>query len=129
VELVLNAKDGIVSISYVCPDRGACEAGVQKDSRLLKVGNTSVSSVTRDATPAEALDRVVKLLMGEKGSHVEVQVEYYSKKAKRYLPKTVTIVNNINRSARETLHFVQQTWKHCCMHSPETGVTNYCGGA
>ncbi len=92
VELVLNANDGRVSISYVHRDRGAWQAGVYKDNRLLKVGNANVSDVIRDATPSEALDRVAKLLKGEEGSREEVQVEYYSSKAKKYLSKTVSII-------------------------------------
>jgi hypothetical protein len=100
VELVLNADDGIVSISDVHRDKGACEAGVHKNSRLVKVGNLTVSSVTRDATPAggrkitcdEALDRVAKLLKGEKGSHVEVQIDYFSKISNTYFSKAVKIV-------------------------------------
>ena len=80
VELVLNANDGSVFISWVDRDRGAWRAGVHKDNCLLKVGNTFVSDVTHCATPAggrkitydEALDRVTKLLKGKKGSHVQV---------------------------------------------------------
>ncbi len=99
VELVLNANDGRVFLSWVDRDRGAWRAGAHKDNCLLKVGNTFVSDVTHCATPAggrkitydEALDRVTKLLKGKKGSHVQVQVGIYYCKKTKYFTKTVDV--------------------------------------
>jgi hypothetical protein len=73
---------------------------VHKDNSLLKVGNTFASDVTHCATPAggrkitcvEALDRVTKLMKGEKGSHVQVQVGNYCHIKAKYFTKTVDVV-------------------------------------
>ena len=91
--------DGRVFVSFVDRNRGAWQAKIFKDNRLLKVDGTAVSDITRDALPAngrkitcdEALDRVTQQLKGEKGSHVQVKVEYYCRKAERYFAKTVSV--------------------------------------
>jgi hypothetical protein len=88
--------DGRVFVSFVHPNRGAWQAKIFKDNRLLTVDGTAVSDITRHALPAngrkitcdEALDRVTQLLMGEKGSRVQVEVEYY---CERFRTKTVSV--------------------------------------
>lgn len=101
VQLQMDA-DGRVFISYVHRDAGAWQAKIYRDNCLLKVDGTPVSHVTRDALPAngskitcdEALDRVTQLLKGEKGSHVQVEVEYFCQGRQNYFKKTVSVERN-----------------------------------
>ena len=87
-------SNGDVYIEKVTSGRGAAEAGLKAGNRLLKVGGEPVTSspvISGSVQANQALDRVAQLLIGEKGSCVDVEVQFYSTK-QQHVQKRVTSV-------------------------------------
>jgi hypothetical protein len=87
-------RNGAVYIETVAHGKGAADAGLKAGNRLLKVGGHSATSspvVSGSAQANQSLDRVTRLLMGEQGSCVDVEVQFYSTSQRRQVQRIVSV--------------------------------------